>query len=90
MEYTVPKPKKSKDSPYVESSPSVYIPLSQEMLAALEVGKSVTLTVTGKVTGLESRQSESREKRECCLEIQRVEMDSETEDEKEYRKMSEE
>lgn len=89
MEYTVPKPQKSKDSLYVESCPSLHIPLSQEMLAALEVGKPATLTVTGKVTHLESRESENKERWECCLEIQRVAMDAETEDEKEYCKLAE-
>ena len=37
--------------------PTVCIPVSKEIIAALEVGNQVTVTLTGKVRGLESRQS---------------------------------
>lgn len=37
--------------------PSVTIPVSKEIIAALEVGGNVTVELKGKVVGLESRQS---------------------------------
>jgi hypothetical protein len=37
--------------------PTVCIPVSKEIIHALEVGGEVTVTLTGKVRGLESRQS---------------------------------
>lgn len=37
--------------------PSVTIPVSKEIIAALEVGGAVTVELKGKVVGLESRQS---------------------------------
>lgn len=63
--YKVEPEKNYNDSPAVASSakkgkksyPTVCIPVSPEIIAALEVGKPVTVELTGTVRGLESRQS---------------------------------
>lgn len=48
-----PVEKRKKEKRY----PTVSIPVSKEIIDALEVGGQVTVTLTGKVRGLESRQS---------------------------------
>ncbi len=50
---TAPSPEGRKKKRY----PSVTIPVSKEIIAALEVGKPVEVTLKGTVRGLESRES---------------------------------
>lgn len=50
---TAPMEKRKKEKRY----PTVCIPVSKEIINALEIGGQVTVTLTGKVRGLESRQS---------------------------------
>lgn len=50
MEVSGPKKKQKR-------YPSVYIPVSPEIIAALEVGGQVVVELKGKVVGMESRQS---------------------------------
>lgn len=54
-DYSCPMPveKRKKEKRY----PTVCIPVSKEIIDALEVGGAVTVTLQGKVRGLESRQS---------------------------------
>ncbi len=60
------KPEKNTYGPCAVSSseqknkktyPSVTLPVSPEIIAALEVGENIEVTLKGKVVGLESRQS---------------------------------
>ncbi len=57
--------------------PSVYLPVSPEIIAALEVGQAVEVTLKGKVCGLESRQSSDpgsyNNKNEIRVELREVE-----------------
>jgi hypothetical protein len=53
-DYSVPMPASAKKR---KRYPSVTIPVSKEIIAALEVGGNVTVELKGKVVGLESRQS---------------------------------
>jgi len=49
----VPVEQRKKEKRY----PTVCIPVSKEIINALEIGGQVTVTLTGKVRGLESRKS---------------------------------
>lgn len=57
--------------------PTVYIPVSPEIIAALEVGSQVVVELKGKVVGLESRQSSDpgsyNNKNEIRVELRVVE-----------------
>lgn len=71
-----------KDTPYY---PTVYFPISKEILDTLEVDEDVTVTIKGKVKMLESRQDGENEKSECRIELREVEVYSKGE----YEKLSE-
>ena len=86
--FILPKPKKVKKGemglmPVDDFYRGVCLPANKEILAALEIGEDVSVTIRGKVTGLESREREGRtERQEFDLEIKSVEVDSMNEYEK--------
>lgn len=54
--------------------PTVYFPVSSEILKGLEVGQDAEIILRGKVVGLESRESENQDnKSEVRLEVHEVE-----------------
>lgn len=65
--------------PNKKTYPSVCIPVSPEIIAALEVGAPVTVTLQGIVQGLESRQSTGNDpwanRNELRVELRVVEAD---------------
>lgn len=66
----------TKDGEDKKHYPTVYFPISKEILKALEVGQVAEITLKGKVTMLESRESEGSEpanKCECRIEVHEVE-----------------
>lgn len=58
--------------------PTVYFPVSAEILKALEVGEDTTFTLKGKVVALENRENSA----ECRMEVHEVSMAAEGEFEK--------
>jgi len=82
--FKVPKPKRVKmgkgDVGYMPSPPTIYIPVSKEILSMLEVGEDVEFDIRGIVRGLESRERDEKEggmktTYEVNLELTEVEAD---------------
>ena len=84
--FTVPKPKKVKggvEVAFEPSRPNVFLPANSEILEELEIGDSITVTITGKVIGLEARErTDGEDFKEFSLELKSVETDSKNEFEK--------
>lgn len=58
----------------------VHLPVSKEILEALEVGTEVSIVLTGKVEGLEMRMHEERkEKNEVTLMVDKISTDESNE-----------
>jgi hypothetical protein len=81
MIYNIPAPKKEKRIQSESVSgysyvPNIYLPASREMVNSLEVGKTISITITGEVKGLEARESESGgSKNEIRIEPRSIKMD---------------
>lgn len=71
MEATAPSKKNEK------RYPRVYIQGSPEIIAALEVGQQATVTLTGTVRGLESRQTDSPNGNRCEFQLELRTVDAE-------------
>lgn len=59
-----------------KSYPTVYFPISQEILKTLEVGETVTVELAGKVVGLESRDDKGKSVCDCRIELREVSVES--------------
>lgn len=81
--YTLPKIKKSgasKPEPEIEYSypdeydRKVHIPANKDILGSLEIGKVVTVELTGKVTEVTQEERESGRGRQCfTIQVEKVE-----------------
>ena len=83
MKYVIPAPKKMKNEGKIKEGaipayvPSVYLPVSKEMISKLKTGTEIEVVVKAKIVGVESREHADGYKRnEICLEPQSIEIPS--------------
>lgn len=90
MTYEIPSAAPSDDAKVSAgpvTKPCIYLPVSEEMLANLEVDQEVMVQLNGRVKSLASREGSSDEGvYEFCLEVGIVKLDGENE----YTKLNEE
>lgn len=68
----------SEEKELPKRAPIIYVPIDEDWMPDLEIGKDVEITLRGKIHGYEVRKTEKHERAELDLEVEIVELYGQT------------